>query len=65
MPDERWHTLENGEHHGPFSRRELVARLVDGAPVALVQRDGSTAWTPPQDLTELEMLEVDEAPPSL
>ena len=65
MPDEQWYALESGQQRGPFSRAELTSRLGDGAPIALVWRDGMTGWVPPQDVAELAGWEDDEtAPPS-
>jgi GYF domain 2 len=65
MSDEQWYALESGQQRGPFSRSELANRLADGAPVALVWRDGMTGWVPPQDVAELAGWEDDEpAPPA-
>ena len=63
MPDAQWYALESGQQRGPFTRGQLVARLGDGAPVALVWREGMTVWAPPQDVAELEAWEADEAAP--
>jgi hypothetical protein len=60
MSDEQWYALEGGRQHGPFTRAQLVARLGDGAPIALVWREGLTGWVPPQDVAELEAWEADE-----
>jgi hypothetical protein len=62
MPDERWFVMESGEQRGPFTRAQVLTRLRDGALVALVRRDGMTAWAPPQDVAELEPWEGEEAP---
>ena len=53
MPDEQWYAIESGEQRGPFTRGQLGARLGDGAPVALVWREGMTGWAPPRDVAEL------------
>lgn len=61
LPDDKWYALEGGQQRGPFSRAQLAARIGDGAPVALVWRDGMTGWVPPQDVAELEAWDGDEA----
>jgi hypothetical protein len=64
MPDEQWYALESGQQRGPFTRAQLVARLGDGAPIALVWREGMTGWAPPRDVPEIGVSPAAPAPRS-